>query len=364
MVIAELQRDQAPVDVVDEVTRRLERGEVLIMPSDTVYGLHALASNVEAVDRIRKIKGIPDQFYPFTTIFSSVVDIGRWVILPEGADRRKVVDSWPGPITWVLPAKRSTPAHLLGDEGTLGIRIPRHPLLRAVTMALDDLVVSTSANIHHQPPPVSRDSISSEIMEKVDGAVFELENLHGRPSEVKRWTPAGPEILRSRMDDNIIAKERVNILIICSGNICRSPMAEVVLSSRLKELAPNQFVVRSAGTIAQTGWNASMHAVEAIREKGCDLSNHLSRRVNRDLVEWADIILNMSRDHLGDLHADFPEFSGKMYLFTTFPRSPGRYDEGVDDPYGLDMETYRNVAEIIVDHVDRIIPHLLERVQR
>ena len=104
MVIAQLQAGQAPANVVLDIVRRLEKGEVLILPTDTVYGLHALARNSVAVEKIRQIKGISDR-RPFVNLYSSVVGLGRFVQLPEGEAKRKILEGWPGSVTWVLPAR-------------------------------------------------------------------------------------------------------------------------------------------------------------------------------------------------------------------------------------------------------------------
>ncbi len=360
MVIAELTRGSVPTEIVLEVVRRLEAGEVLILPTDTIYGLHADARNTKAVNRIREIKGL-DTSRPLTTLCATVVDIGRFVEIPEGRDRRTVLDSWPGPVTWVLPAKENVPGYLLGEEGTLGIRVPKHPLLRAVTAAMDSLIVSTSANRHGEPPATSRDNFPPDLFKEMDGAVFELEPLTGKPSEVKQWTPSGPIILRARTSDAPLLGGHANILVVCSGNICRSPMAEAALAQKLDEKAPRRFVVRSAGTIAHSGLKASLLGVEAMKERGYNLTNHLSRPVSRNLLEWADIVLTMSPDHLGDLHAEFPEYSDKMYLFSQFPADP-QDDPGIEDPYGQSKDAYERVADLILEHVDRVSPTLLERV--
>ncbi len=360
MVIAELQHGHVPTDVVRDIVRRLEKGEVLVLPTDTVYGLHVHAKSEKAVKRLREIKGIKEINRPFTVLFSTVVDIGRWVVLPEGNDRRKIVEAWPGPVTWVLQASEKVPSYLLGADKTLGIRIPKHPLLRALCTAMDDLIVSTSANFHGEPPATSRQNFPADLMEKVDGAVFELEPLSGKPSEVKRWTAAGPEVIRTRTNDQSLKREKINILVVCSGNICRSPMAEVMIAAKLNEKAPKKFVVRSAGTLANFGNRASLQAIEVTREMGLNLSGHLSRPVSLNLVEWADVILAMTPDHLGDLHAVFPQHSDKMHLITTFPSTNLEGEPGIEDPYGMDIETYRKVANEIVTNVDRIVDRLLE----
>lgn len=359
MVIAEIHSGQAPANVVVEVVRRLERGEVLLLPTDTVYGLHALARNREAVERIRKIKGIENS-RPLSTLFSTVVGIGRFVQLPEGSYRRKVLESWPGPVTWVLPAQPLMPAHNIGPDGTIGIRIPNNQFLRSICAALDDLVVSTSANLHGDPPPTGQNEINPELIKAVDGSVFQTEPLAGRPSEVKRWTPAGAEILRTRGDEGRKTPERLNILFVCTGNTCRSPMAAGFLRDRVDKLLRGKIGVRSAGLIAEEEMRASLQCVEVMREGGVDIHQHLSKPLSEDLMKWADVVLVMTRDHLDEVSERFPHRSDKVHLLTVWPETEVEGHDEIDDPHGGDMETYRQIASRIEAEVQRILPHLIQ----
>lgn len=361
MVIAEIRPDEAPAHVVIDVVRRLERGEVLILPTDTVYGIHALARHRQAVLRVKRIKGLEED-RPLSTLYSSVVGLSKFVQLPSGDYRRRIVEAWPGAVTWVLPARPDMPEHLVGEHRTLGIRIPNHQLLRSVCASLDDLVISTSANRHGEPPATRREELDAGLLAEVDGTVIQSEPLPGRPSEVKRWTPAGPEILRSR--EGITQRaDRMNVLVVCTGNICRSPMAEGMLRKRLDEEAPGAFVVRSAGTSARVGMRASLPAVQAMKDYDVDIKNHLSRPVDNELVDWADVILVMTPDQLGEMHFRFPEHSEKTFLLTAYPEMDTEEHKGIPDPIGSGEETYRRVAQMLKPELERIVEHLLMKVK-
>ena len=357
MVIAQVKEGEAPPKVVMDIVRRLEAGEVLLLPTDTVYGLHALARNAAAIERIRRIKQLDDK-RPFVNLYSNAVGLARFVRLPEGSAKRRILDSWPGSITWVLPAAEGISSHMMGEDNTVGIRIPDNQLIRSICSAMDDLIVSTSANRHGKPPAALRNELDPELVAEVDGVVYQIEPLPGKPSEVKRWTPAGPEIIRSREGSSATA-HRTKILMVCSGNICRSPMAEAMLREKLSQAGGENFVIRSAGTMAIVDHPPQLRALQAMEKRGIDIRNHRSRPLSHELVDWADIVLVMTSDHLADMHDRFPESTQKFFLLTAYPEKDLEGQFGVEDPYGFGLDVYDRVAGVIEQELDRIVKFLM-----
>ncbi|MBN1178285.1 MAG: low molecular weight protein arginine phosphatase [Anaerolineae bacterium] len=135
-----------------------------------------------------------------------------------------------------------------------------------------------------------------------------------------------------------------SILIVCTGNLCRSPMAEVLLQAHLAaDPLRAHWHAGSAGVWATDDRPASPHAVAVMAERGLDLTHHRARLVTPGLMHTSHLILGMTPSHVEALRMAFPGAAGKVRLFAEMA---GR-SHGVEDPYGQPVEVYRSVAEEI-----------------
>jgi len=132
-----------------------------------------------------------------------------------------------------------------------------------------------------------------------------------------------------------------HVLLVCTGNICRSPLAEEMLKRTLKERGIDGVNVTSAGTGAWDGAPASEGAYLVGLERGLDLSGHRARLLTRELVDQADLILTMARHH----RARVDELGGEGRVFV-LGEYAGRDGDGaeVSDPFGGDLDVYRNTC--------------------
>lgn len=137
----------------------------------------------------------------------------------------------------------------------------------------------------------------------------------------------------------------MNIVFVCTGNICRSPMAEGLFKKLLGERGREDITCSSAGLAAPEGSPASINAKIAAQELGVDISEHRSRLLTRAIARDADMIVCMTQEHYDVLNRIIPE--EKLYILSG----------GIDDPYGCDLEVYRACAEKIKNS----LPALLDR---
>ncbi len=131
------------------------------------------------------------------------------------------------------------------------------------------------------------------------------------------------------------------ILFVCTGNICRSPLAEALLKRALHERGVEDVSVESAGTGAWDGAPASEGAYLVALERGLDLSGHRARLLAREIVEDAAMILTMARHHRARVHELGGE--GRVHVLGEYVGKTGE-DAEVGDPFGGDLEVYRDTC--------------------
>jgi protein-tyrosine phosphatase len=184
------------------------------------------------------------------------------------------------------------------------------------------------------------------------------------------------------------------ILVVCTGNICRSPMAEAFLRralvERLSEGAP---AVRSAGVIGRAGGPAMDEAVRAAAERGADISTHVVTRLGAPLVSDADLIVTMAGEHRAEVARAVPEAADKTFTLKELVRLLDRLstdeveadlsttvahvealrrsgfagmpdDEDIVDPLGMPVEAYRAVAWELEGWCGRLADRLADRLAR
>ena len=339
-------RDSAPrPELVERVCEILASGGRVALPTETVYGIACRGDDERALAALREVKGRPNPM-PFTWV---VADQSALELLEAASPvaERLAARYWPGPLTLVLPG---TPPALRGatPDDWIGLRAPAHPITTAVLRQVDFPVVMTSANVHGEPPAIDVDGVVSALGAHVELIIDGGSTKIREASTVLRCGRGRFEILREGLIDLNALRQTAGLAIafVCTGNTCRSPMAEVLARRALADrlgtddagIADFGFSVRSMGVFAGPGSPASDHSVAAMRERGLDLSQHRSTPAEPERLAGLDRVYALTRGHADALLARVPDCPVELL-------DPEGRD--VPDPFGGSLEDYLRCAESI-----------------
>lgn len=345
-----------PRDAVHRAVQALVEGKLVALPTETVYVVAASALVPEAVARLIAVRGGLAEGPPKLAL-RSTDEVYDYVPHLPPVGRRLVRRCWPGPMTLQLPdahpesAVQRLPGSVreaLLPEREIRLRVPGHERMLDVLRLIAGPLVVCGAHRPGEPEAVTTADVLRQVGAQVDLVLDDGPCKFGQPSSLVRVDERGFRVLRPGVfsEANLKRLASVMIVLVCTGNTCRSPMAEVLLKQqlaqrlgcRVSELEDRGVVVLSAGTAATTGMRAAPEAIAAMRERGLDLSQHESQPLSDRLVRFADLILTMTRGHRQAILEQWPEAEGRVHLI-----SGGRGD--VADPIGGPLELYRRCAE-------------------
>ena len=151
-----------------------------------------------------------------------------------------------------------------------------------------------------------------------------------------------------------------HILIVCTANICRSPVGEALLRQKLQEQGLHDWVVSSAGTWAMDGRRAAEFSQQLMTERGLDITAHRSRNITADTLAGVDLVLCMETGHAEALRAEFPSQAHKIFMITEMR---GR-KYSVNDPYGGPLETYQQMVHELDEIITLGLPRIITLVRQ
>jgi tRNA threonylcarbamoyl adenosine modification protein (Sua5/YciO/YrdC/YwlC family) len=331
----------------------LARGALVAFPTETVYGIAAMLDDEDAVRRLREVKGRPED-KPLTIHVADAAAIEDQTALLHPVASRLVERLLPGPVTLVLPGTDGTPT---------GFRLPDHGIAREFLRAAGVPVVATSANRSGEPALTDGDAVEAAFDGRVDAILSAGTTRYRDASTVVRALDGDVEILREGVVPAGTVRDAacLTILMVCTGNLCRSPMAEGMLRHLLAEsldcaedeLPEHGVRVLSAGTAGIEDEPATPPAVKAAAKWGADISGHRAQPLTPSLIANSDVLVTAARNHEEMILSFTPEAFGKI-------RPLRRDGADVMDPYGRSEALYRRVAVEIREEMTALAERVLD----
>lgn len=165
-------------------TRILGAGGIITYPTEAVYGLGCDPRHPDAVLRLLALKQRPWQ-KGLILIAASLEQLRPYLAPLTPELETKLSKTWPGPVTWLLPAASSAPWWITGDHDTVAVRVSNHPLVVELCNQFGSAIVSTSANLAGQPPAKSIHRVQKHFGDKIDYILHGSLGGHERPSEIR-----------------------------------------------------------------------------------------------------------------------------------------------------------------------------------
>lgn len=338
----DVEPDEVEAEELNALTAALRGGGLVLIPTESGYEW-AARSDSEALEILRET---------FSTGLHELHASAPLQELPAGVARRLARSLWPGPMILDLAQLKRR------------IRVPHPPLVRAAIAAVGVPVLGMPATLADGGTAITAVGALEELPPQVRRELALL--VDGGPAPL----PEGPCVLRLVSaesferrrrgpipEESLAAAAARQVLFVCTGNTCRSPVAAALLRLKLaeklscavSELESRGWIVHSAGVAAEEGAGASEGSKTVAREMGFSLDEHESQPLEQELLARCDHIYALSGAHADAIAQRFPEAAGMTELLDA---------RGVPDPYGGSLDEYRAMAR----HVEAAVSKLAENL--
>ncbi len=354
---------------IKEAAKIVDSGGLVAFPTETVYGI-ASRAKTDTLNKLDNLKNRESGKY-YTLHIADKSEIGKYVPTISVRTQKLIKNAWPGPLTIVFELSQEDcrkQRESLGNEifenlykdNSIGIRIPANPVASLLLQSATVPLVAPSANIAGQPPSTDAKQVLAQFDGQIDLILDAGACKYKTSSTVVKIGKEGLKVLRAGVYTEADLKKlsTIKFLFVCTGNTCRSPMAEGMFAKYLSEklscdvdrLEEKGYKVFSAGTMGISGIPASFEAVAACLAKGIDIKDYRSDSLSKELIDESDYIYGMGRMHCQRVLELESKAVDKCVLLAE--------NKNVPDPIGQSQEVYDACAELIEKSVQKRISEL------